>query len=397
MSGATIDGDPEVVTTLARQYVSTARSMLDASTRLRRLEAGATTSEAVEAFLVKASDLAHRLDRVQGRYDESGAALLDYADALRDAIDAATAARRDEERADDDLDAAERLQRHHQGAADAAVDGVQKDHDQLQAERHRLLAEDAAGRAAVARAALTAAREDRDRAAERAISRLDDATDDGVVDAPFDDFAGWMRDNDEWISVVLDVMGDIALVLTALSLICPFAWIGVALIALTVLAAAGAIARAAAGTGSWTDAVLAVVSVLTLGVGTTLSSAVRSETAALRATRTSALEASGASPALTRAWISKTWDRLEPRVGSEVLRRALGDVDIAKALLLMKAGRPGQVDGDTVRLALAVTRARRFAAVDYATGVTQEVLSSTPWFSTLGARTTRRLEWGTAW
>jgi len=392
-----VPGDPDVVASLARQYASVARVMLDASSRLRALDGDGSRSDAVDAFLAKADDLAERLGRVRGRYDEAGAALLEYSGALRLAVDDAAAASRARVSAEDDLVTAEKLRRYHQDAADATEDGPLKDHDQRQADRQRYLADEAAWRVTAAHRRLDTAREDSDRAAERAVARLDVATDDGIRDAVFDDFAGWMAENDAWISDVLDVMGNVCIVLTVLSFFFPLAWIGLALVALTVAIAVGATARAAAGTGSWAEAVLALASCATMGVGGALSGTVRAELSSLRATRTAALEAAGAPPSFATAWMRKTFTRYEGRSRTSELFLALGDSDVAHALWLTKRPRPGEVAGDAEALLGAVRRARSFSAASTAWDVASEGISWFGWSTWIEQQTTRRIPLGTRW
>jgi len=395
-----VPGDPDVVATLARRYVDTAQAMSDASSRLRALDRGASRSEAVDAFLAKADDLAERLGRVEFRYDEAGEALIEYSSALRTAIDDAAVATRARERAEDDLEAAERLRRHHQAHADTAEDGAGKDHEQVQADRQRLLADDATTEIATADRRLGTVLEDRDRAADRAIARLDVATDDGVRDAVFDDFAGWMEENDAWIESVLTVAGYVGLVLGIVALFFPLtSWLAVILLASMVVGVTGDVARAVAGTGSWADAAVSVISCLTFGIGGTALKAVAQEARVVRSARSTKLQGEGSPRDFADLWTARDWELASPGQLHKPLRDAFGDSVLAQALTYAKTEGPGSRAGDTERLRAVIDLTRALQGSDFILGMTLGNPKSSDWplWRRVQDLTTRRVEWGTPW
>jgi len=168
-------------------------------------------------------------------------------------------------------------------------------------------------------------------------------------------------------------------------------------VALTVAIAAGATARAVAGTGSWAEAALALAGCLTLGVGASLSGAVKTELSTLQATRTVALEAAGDSTSMATAWTRKTFGRFEGRSATPELLRALGDPDVAHALWLTKRARPGEVAGDAEALLDAASRARVFAGASTAWDALVEGAGRFSWSAWIEQRTTRRIPLGTRW
>jgi len=242
--------------------------------------------------------------------------------------------------------------------------------------------------------------EDRDRAADRAIARLDVATDDGVRDAVFDDFAGWMEENDEWIDTVLTVAGYVGLVVGVVALFFPLtSWLAVILIATMVVGVTGDVARAVAGTGSWADAALSVVSCLTFGLGGSVVKAVNGEVRVVRRSRRAALREEGATKGFADLWTRRDWELTAPGQFHRSLREAFGDPTLAQALAYARTPGPGSRAGDSQRLQALVDLARALQGSDFILGMTLGNPKSSDWpvWKRVQDLMTKRVAWGTPW
>ncbi|MGL3198231.1 MULTISPECIES: putative T7SS-secreted protein [Curtobacterium] len=391
-----IDGDPAAVRSMAEQYRFIASTIQSASARLGRLDTADTSSDAIDAFVQKAVDLAARLRRTEGRYQDTGDALGDYATALEAAIADAERAAASNDAAALELESAQRLDRHYRGLAEQASnpDDVQHFADQAVAQQHRALA----SQVDVARAntALDDARRARDRAAEDAIGRIDDATDDGLHDNAWNTFQHWMRENDGWLSEVSKNLGYIGAGLAVASLLCPpLAVVSAIAVGAMALGALIDTARAAAGTGSWTDAVLSIAGCFTFGVGTAAVKAMSTEAKAVRSARGLRLAASSSRPRSMVASTERTFARSRPKFGDRALVRAFGDRDIAHVLNYIGRSVPGQVVGDAVRLNQLMSRARSWRRFEFGFGLTKTGAGTFDLTSFVDVRRSPTL--GTAW
>lgn len=391
-----IEGDPPAVRSMADRYRIIASDIRSASGTLERMHADNTSSDAIDAFMQKAGDLAARLRKVEGRYQNTGDALSDYAGSLEAAIEDAERAAAQNETAALELESAQRLDRHYRSLAEQTTnpDDLQHFEDQAAAQQHRAMSFHAdAIRAA---AAMDEARRDRDRAAEVAIGRIDDATDDGLRDTAWNVFQHWMRENDGWLSTVSRYTGWIGTGLALASLAFPPVAV-VSAIAIGAMALGALIdtTRAAAGTGSWTDAVLSIAGCLTFGAGTAAVKAMSTEAKAVRSARGMHLAAGSNRPRTMVASAERTFARSRPRVGDRALVRAFGDRDIAHVLNYVGRSVPGQVAGDAVRLYQLIGKARAWRGFEFVFGVTKTGAGAFDLTSFVDVRRSPTL--GTAW
>ena len=106
-----VPGDPVAVRAAGQEYTAVAERIAQAAGDLRTLTAGITqTSQAVEQMQARAAETAERISTAHDRYQATGTALVDYADALdhaqglaRDALDTARRAARAIDTADADV------------------------------------------------------------------------------------------------------------------------------------------------------------------------------------------------------------------------------------------------------------------------------------------------------
>ncbi|TDT64049.1 hypothetical protein [Frigoribacterium sp. PhB116] len=383
---AVVPGDPAVVDRMAQRFSLTAESIGSAASSLRTLDTSSAESEAVAAFLHAAADLEARLSAARGRYVEAGAALGSYAGSLASALDESRPAVRDNDRAREDFDAADRLVTTYEGRAMLEPEGPAKQQYEDWAAAQELRREEARDRIATSARRLAAAHAAADAAAVVAIRRFDDATDDGLHDSLWDDLGGvahavgtlvgdagdaiavawegsalrdalapgfesfqdWMRENDAWIGQVVDVLENVGAVVAILSLFVP--GLGVALAALAGILALVAVLRAVSGTVSWGSAAMSVVSVAGLGAGAAVMRSATQATRSITAGRIVGLVDSGVSPQLATSWVSRSFDRARPSFGDRYLFKSFGEENVAQMLHFLRSSRPGAFADDATVL-----------------------------------------------
>jgi len=433
---AVVPGDPAVVDRMAQRFSLTAESIGSAASSLRSLDTSSAESEAVAAFLHAAADLEARLSAARGRYVEAGAALGSYAGSLASALDESRPAVRDNDRAREDFDAADRLVTTYEGRAMLEPEGPAKQQYEDWAAAQELRREEARDRIATSARRLAAAHAAADAAAVVAIRRFDDATDDGLHDSFWDDLGGvahavgtavgdvgdaitmawegsalrdalapgfesfqdWMRENDAWIGKVLEVVDRVGMIVGILSLALPF--LGPIALALALLSVGLTLARSLAGTSTLVDLGFAAFSLLTLGTGKVLTNSAQRSVAALRGAQAEALVAEGMTSSLARATVAKAFYRSRPRALSPVLFSAGGDAATAHLMLYVAKERPGASAAELAHAADLMQGLRPLRALAWA-GQVQSV-GSEVWSAAVNLRerlplASSRTVFGTAW
>lgn len=270
-----VPGEPASVVSGGQHYSSVAASISTAAERLDQIaELGEMQAEAVEAIRTRARQVAADVRRAHGRYVTVGSALTDYGRALdaaqRDSLAALYAAQSAQHSLDSATDAVRRATLALDEADEPDEIGVRR--AQLSRARGQLHEADAT--IARARADLEAAVDHRDQAAQRAITEIDRATDDGLND-------GWWENWGSKVAHALSaVAGLIASVTGILALV--LCWVPVLGQALAVVAAIATavklvadIALAAHDEGSWADVGWGVFALATFGAGRVLSTAAK--------------------------------------------------------------------------------------------------------------------------
>jgi len=265
-----VPGDPYEVARMGRHYTDVADAINRAASKLRQLAGGNDDqeSDAVDALDDDCQQVADDISRAHRRYAGVGAALTAYAPALEQAQADSLAALTAAQQADSDHKAATTRQSNaqSQGETTAAQDDV-----------------DAANKAlGDARTKLQHAIEHRDNAARTAIDAIKDVQDSGDLnDSWWDNWghkiveviqkiasavamvAGILALCVGWIPIIgqalAGILGTIALVASAISLVCN-------------------IALAATGYGSWWDVGLDAIAVATFGLGRVFTTAARAST-----------------------------------------------------------------------------------------------------------------------
>jgi hypothetical protein len=433
---AVVPGDPAVVDRMAQRFSLTAESIGSAASSLRSLDTSSAESEAVAAFLHAAADLEARLSAARGRYVEAGAALGSYAGSLASALDESRPAVRDNDRAREDFDAADRLVTTYEGRAMLEPEGPAKQQYEDWAAAQELRREEARDRIATSARRLAAAHAAADAAAVVAIRRFDDATDDGLHDSFWDDLGGvahavgtavgdvgdaitmawegsalrdalapgfesfqdWMRENDAWIGKVLEVVDRVGMIVGILSLALPF--LGPIALALALLSVGLTFVRSLAGTSTLVDLGFAAFSLLTLGTGKVLTNSAQRSVAALRGAQAEALVAEGMTSSLARATVAKAFYRSRPRALSPVLFSAGGDAATAHLMLYVAKERPGASAAELAHAADLMQGLRPLRALAWA-GQVQSV-GSEVWSAVVDLRerlplASSRTVFGTAW
>ena len=360
MPVAPVSGDAGRVVMMADRFGSTAESIRSAARSLRALDDGGSSSDAVDAFLAKAGVLAEQMGRAEGRYEAAGDALVAYARVLSEAQESAGRALRQYESAVDDHEVNHRQAERFRGEAMLEPDELSKQWLEDQERLHRSRSDDARRRVIDLGRVVDEAHAEVAAAATVAISRFDGASGDGLRDSVFDDIGGavgvaydgfqtWMEDNDAWISVVIDVASVFGVVLMGVAMFIPGANIAALLLAGLVLALSTA--RAAAGTGTWEEVAVALLSMAFVGSGALVGKGLSRSVGTLRTARTTQLIESGASPSLAKAYVSQMWSRARPGILDKSLVRSLGDPFAAQVFRFIRPPRVAGVIDDPVVIA----------------------------------------------
>jgi len=175
----------------------------------------------------------------------------------------------------------------------------------------------------------------------------------GAVGAAYEGFQTWMENNDGWISVVIDVASLAGIILMGVAMLIPGVNIAAMLVAGLVLLLSTA--RATAGTGTWAEVAVALLSMAFIGSGALAGKGLSRSIGILRQSRTSQLIESGASPNLAKAYVSRMWSRSRPGILDNSLVRSLGDPFTAQVRRFIRPPRVAGVVDDPVILA-EVTR-----------------------------------------
>jgi len=433
---AVVPGDPAVVDRMAQRFSLTAESIGSAASSLRSLDTSSVESEAVAAFLLEAADLESRLSAARGRYVEAGAALGSYAESLASALDESRPAVRDNDRAREDFDAADRLVTTYEGRAMLEPEGPAKQQYGDWAAAQEVRREDARDRMATSARRLAAAHAAADAAAVIAIKRIDDATDDGLHDSLWDDLGGaahavgtlmsdagaamseawdasalrdvvapgfesfqdWMVENDAWIGQVVGVLDRVSIMVGFLSLAFPV--LGSLALALALLSVGLTLVRSLAGTATLIDVGFAVLSLATLGTGKVLTNSAQGSVAALRGAQAEALAAKGMSSSLAEATIAKSFYRSRPRDFDPSLVAAGGDATTAHLIKYLAQRRVGASAAELQHAADILHSLKQLQALAWA-GQAQSIGQQT-WSDLVTLRSqlalpTARVSSGTAW
>jgi hypothetical protein len=266
-------GDPVLVLTGGQDYLEVAESIDDAAGAMSRLDVAGTVSQAVDALMETKEDTVSEIRRAHSRYQATGEALVDYAQALErvqaETLAALERARQAQAAAADSAGSRDRWQ----DLADGASDAQEKREYQQQAEAAGSDADEADGQVASARADIESSVADRDRAAGEAVSRIEDITgNDDLNDSWWDDWGSKV------VAAIADVADMVSMVAGLLAVVVAFipvvgtALAGVLIVVAAVAAIVSALANmtlAATGDRSWAEAGIAIagaaLSVIGLG------------------------------------------------------------------------------------------------------------------------------------
>lgn len=271
-----VPGDPDEITTEANRLKRVAADMRDQIARLRLIaEERTLTGQYAGKLRHAAGDLAEKLERTVGRYEEVAGHLTAWAPELAfaqaESVKALERARAAEatrnanavfaialgESAPPTGPEAEAAERRRQAALTDAAHELQAARDQLvSALRH---VHDKGG---------TCAR------------RVRDAIDDSVTDSWWDNVKDFVDRNAGWIKTLTEVLGKITTVLAIVAIFVP--GLNLLVLGLSLIVFAGHLALALSGSGSWFDVGLDVFALATFGAATAISRGMRSTQQATR-------------------------------------------------------------------------------------------------------------------
>ncbi|MFC8597676.1 polymorphic toxin-type HINT domain-containing protein [Isoptericola sp. NPDC057191] len=266
-------GDPVLVLAGGQDYLEVAGSIDDAAGAMARLDVAGTISQAVDALMETKEDTISEIRRAHSRYQATGEALVDYASALERVQAETLAALQRARQAKDAADSAAGSRERYQDLADSTTDAEEKREYQQHADRSGSDAHDAQGQVAAARSDVESAVGDRDRAANDAVSRIEDITsNDDLNDSWWDDWGSKV------VAAIADIADLVSTIAGLLAIVVAFipvvgtALAGVLIVVAAVAAIVSALANltlAATGERSWAEAGIAIagaaLSVIGLG------------------------------------------------------------------------------------------------------------------------------------
>jgi hypothetical protein len=262
LSADPVPGDAVLVLAGGNDYLEVADAIERSASRMRQLDTGGMVSEALDSLMDKKEDTVEEISRAYDRYRATGDALVAYASALESAQRDSAAALDRARAAAADAESASSTRRYYLDLADGTQDPAERtDYEQLAA-RYGGDADAAAGTVAAAQADVEAAVELRDRAAEDAVSNIEDViANDGLKDGWWDNWGSKL------VAAITDIAGWVSTIAGVLAL--AVSWIpvvGQALAAALLVVAAvaavinaiGNIVLASTGERSWTEAVISI-------------------------------------------------------------------------------------------------------------------------------------------
>jgi len=268
-------GDPVVVRDGGQKYQAIAGALARAAATLRRLNGGASSgSDSVVALLEDCDDIAENLSTAQNRYQAAGDALVTYAYALDQiqatTLQALTAANTARDSMVENTRLADQYARW-ASYATAPERGEERSYYLRMEVTYRTAAAGDQSTIDLQKQIIDQAVADRDRAANTAVSQIEDVTStDGLNDSWWDD---WGAKIVTWIADIAEAIASIAGILALV--VCWIPIIGQALAGVlmviaavtSIIAALGNIALAATGERTWTQAVISIVGAALACVG----------------------------------------------------------------------------------------------------------------------------------
>jgi len=281
-SGDPVGGDAYQVADEQRYYRDMAQDIRDQAAKLRRIGAdGALTGRSMDELRETANQMAGRLERLDVRYTTVAGQLGVWQPALETAQDGSLVALRRAEAAQRQLAALDH--RPPQARSAEPPTPAQLESRLAEERRHEAAVDSAQDELRAARRQLDAVLEARDRTAAQvadAIMVSLDAND--ISDSWWDGVKETIHDHADLIKKLSDVCSTIATIAGVLALFIP--GLGVVVLVATLLAAAGHLALASAGKGSWTDFALDLVAIGALGVGARLAKAMHASASVAKGT-----------------------------------------------------------------------------------------------------------------
>ncbi|SBT91790.1 hypothetical protein GA0115233_103539 [Streptomyces sp. DI166] len=263
-SGDPVPGDLHDMQALARRFTATAKTITDTAAALRRIgNLESWDSEAGRAFAEKANDTAKTVSKAHDRYADAGAAIKEYCTTLESVQqDADKLLTQAETKAGDLSSAKSRAENPPEGTDEAGQKKLDKAAKDLQGDLDGL------------RSQLDAVKTRHKKAGDKAAKKIHDTTEgDGLNDS-------WLDDLRDTLKIVADIAGAIAAVCGLLALV--VGWIPIIGQALAgVLGTIALIATAVSlvchvllavnGDGSWGDVAMDVLGLATFGIGRVFS------------------------------------------------------------------------------------------------------------------------------
>lgn len=281
-----VRGDPDRVEQVGRHYRQVAHAIETAAKKLREIaEHPDMRSDAVDEFRKTANEVADKISKAHERYDGVGAALIEYAQPLREAQALSLQALGEAK----DAEAAQLSANRAVDSAARAVSTVPvgaDTSDARSAHARALGAADAAGQAlAVAFDKVERARANRDAAADRAKARVEDVKDSGGLnDGWRDDLAGVVKSIVKIADIVAVVCGLLALLVGWIPVIgqALAAILGTIALIAAIISLLGNLYLKSTGYADWSDVAWSALGVAAFGVGRIASAGFRSASGGVR-------------------------------------------------------------------------------------------------------------------
>lgn len=277
-----VPGDPHAVRGEAKRLGDIADTLEEQVRKLRKIgKDTALKGKYADRLQEESEKLADKFSKTEGRYQKVSSALHTWADDLEDTQRSAGRARTHAKNHEKDDDEVERAQG---WLSEAQVTYQQQ--------------------------------------GQKAVQRIDEATDDDVEDSLWDDIDAWLDEHADTIKLFIEAFGWIATIIAVVAIFStPAGWLVALGWGLAIAGLLGNSAMALSGNGSWGSVALSSLSLLTMGTGTVASKGIK---AAWIGTKSASVKASAkaaerSSRQSLRSATDKTYDALQsaPRGSAE--------------------------------------------------------------------------------
>lgn len=356
-----LPGDPAGLRVSASRYTQMALALQSAASEIRNLTKASDSglSDAVDALVQVAGDVAGRMERLDERYAVAGSELNTYSWALESAQADAQTAISSRDSAQGEGKTSEWWYYHYEEQVQTASDPVERAEAQRWVNHYRNEMQSAQSNVATAQRLYGTAVSELNAAANRAATAIAQAIDsDGLNDSAWDNFSGWVAEHAEVLKLIKTILGAVTAVLGVLSLFLPI--LAPLVLVLAGLNAVLSLVLALTGQISWVEFGLDLIAVATAGVVLVAGKALTGTMAMVKSVRVANIARTGnnANPLATvNASIARALPNGPRTLGGTIKRgmeifsqKGLGNANSLRILDKARSGMGGPLDAQLIAL-----------------------------------------------